>query len=113
VSASKPVCQTLSRWLKDNLGKHCLGVLTSVDSRALDAAAHLINLYAYHPRQDVVRAFGLTVLQMQPQARYLAYHAIAHVRNWEDRVAMWNEAGLPPVENPGMCDWEPGGAKRP
>ncbi len=107
----KPVCEKLYPWLRANLGKRCLGVLTGTDARALAAAVHIIELYSYCSTPTVAHAFKCVVLQMQPQARYLAYHATAMIMNWEDRPRLWIEASLPEF-NPGTCSFEPGGAMR-
>lgn len=111
MSRETDVSKTLRPWLKHNLGKTCLAGLTSVDSQALDAAVHLVSLYAYCMSASVLQAFRLTVLQMQPSQQQLAYHAIAHVVNWDDRQRYWEQAGLPPLERVGVCAYEPGGTK--
>lgn len=106
----KPICEKLYPWLRSNLGKRCLGVLTGTDARALAAAVHIIELYSYCPEKSVAEAFGAVVIQMQPQARYLAYHAVAMVMNWETRGELWIAAGLPTENARGKCSFEPGGA---
>ncbi len=107
---TKPACEKLYPWLRSNLGKRCLGVLTGTDARALAAAVHIVELYSYCGEQSVAQAFGAVVLQMQPQARYLAYHSIAMIMNWEDRPTLWIAANLPEI-NPGQCSFEPGGPR--
>lgn len=93
---AKPVCQALRPWLKENLGPNCLGVLTGTDSRALDAAVHIVELIAFADRPaPLMQAFGAVVTAMQPTARHLAFHAIAHVLDWSDRSRIWDSAGLP------------------
>lgn len=112
MSRETDVSKTLRPWLKANLGKTCLAGLTSVDSHALDAAVHLVSLYAYNMKPAVLEAFKLTVMQMQPYLRQLAYHAIAHIVNWDDRARYWADAGLPALEHVWVCNWEPGGRER-
>lgn len=72
MSVSKPPSVTVFPWLRDNLGKGCLGVLTNVDIRALRASAEIIELYSYcrHPAKrgardlcaSVMSHFGTNVL---------------------------------------------------
>lgn len=109
----KPYCQTLRTWLKANLGKDCLAPLTGTDVRALSCAIHLIDLWAQSRSFDseVLQAFGIVVLWMQPSTQGLAYHAIAHVLDWSDRDAVWTAAGLADVPRPrSKCLYEPGGS---
>lgn len=109
----KPYCQTLRTWLKSNLGKDCLGPLTGTDYRALNCAVHLIDLWSQcrDYGSEVLQAYGIVVLQMQPTTRGLAYHAIAHVLDWPDRETVWNAAGLADVQRPrSKCLFEPGGS---
>ncbi|HEX3800215.1 MAG TPA: hypothetical protein VH413_16085 [Verrucomicrobiae bacterium] len=106
MSTSKPYAATVFPWLRANLGKNCLGVLTGTDARALQAAVQIAELYAYDRRPQVAVAFGTVVKSMQPQARELAYHAIAHPRDWTDRETMWVEAGLDKIPNSRRCKFE-------
>ena len=101
MSAPKPVCQTLTTWLRANLGKGALAPLTSTDSLALDAAVHL--------KAGVLQAFAFAVRCMQPKCYRFAYHAIAHVMDWHNRPQIWAKAGLPDIEHPGRCEHEPRG----
>lgn len=104
----KPLCQSVRTWLRENLGKHCLGPCTSVDYRALDAAIHIVEMEAYQRgNKDLCAAFGHVVRQMQPGCQRLAYHAIAHVQEWSDRDRLWAAAWLPMPENFGRCEHEP------
>ncbi len=107
MSSAKQPCQTLPRWLKDNLGQSCLAPLTSQDSAALAAAVQLVALYSFRPHPDVLDAFAKTVRSMQPSCWHLAYHSIAHVLNWEDRARLWLNAGLPPSIRLSRCKFEP------
>lgn len=109
---NKPHCQTVIPWLKVNLGKKCLAPLTSTDTKALMAAVQIVELYAYDCHRDVLQAFGDVVLRMQPHCRELAYHAIAHVRDWPDRAEMWAAADLPGIDRPRVCAFEPGAVRR-
>lgn len=101
----KPACQTVGPWLLANLGKGSLGVLTGTDSRALAAALHIVELYAVTGDEAVLEAFRVVVLQMQPSARHLAYHATAHLMEWESRARVWQRAGLAPIPVP-RCEFE-------
>lgn len=109
----QPVCKTLFPWLRENLGKRCLGGLSGQDGKALCAAVQIVELWAYtsDPR-TAAQAFGLCVRSMQESQRHLAFHAIAHVCEWSSRAQLWAEAGLSPIRYP-LCDWEPGGRHRP
>jgi hypothetical protein len=102
----KPVAVTLFPWLRENLGKSCLAALTSTDRRALEAAVQIIALLGYDRNPGLVMAFGACVLEMQPSTREFAFHAIAHVLDWNDRGRIWSLAGLPEC-NPGRCQHEP------
>lgn len=97
----------LRRWLKANLGQKALGALTTTDSKALTAAHAIINLYSSVGDRRVLDAFMIAVNEMQPHTRYLAYHAIAEVLNWEDRPRLLTAAGLEPIDSPGRCNYEP------
>ena len=108
MSAPKPCCKSIGPWLGSNLGKRCLAPLTGSDSRALAAAVHIVEQYSYDPHPSLLEAFAAVVLRMQPSTRELAYHAIAHIREWENRAEMWVEAGLPEFA-PRVCAFEPGG----
>lgn len=93
----KPECQDVGRWLVANLGRGVLAPLTGTDSRALAAAVHVVELYSYDRRPEVAEAFGLVVRRMQPSTRWLAFHAVAKVMEWETRFELWALAGLEPL----------------
>lgn len=80
-------------------------VLTGTDWKALRAAVHIAELYAYDSDPSVIAAFGLIVSRMQPSTYHLAYHAIAQVTDWGFRARIWVAAGLPEF-NPGRCKYE-------
>ncbi len=105
-----PPAATIFTWLKQNLGPRCLAPLTSVDAAALKASVQLAELCCYQQNADVLAAYRITVLQMQPHCRRLAFHAIAHVRDWSDRREMWVDSGLiedePITEAFGRCKFE-------
>lgn len=98
--------QKLYSWLIANLGERCLAPLTGTDSRALQAALHVLELYAYDGDSSLLAAFRIVVHRMQPKNFGLAYHAIAHVLDWRDRSRIWIAAGLPEFA-PGRCAMEP------
>lgn len=101
----KQPCETLPKWLKENLGPRCLAPLTSTDSRALAAAVQTVELYATERSTEVLIAFGVIVRQMQRSTWPLAYHAIAHVMDWGDRRDVWGNSGLPMIDA-GVCKYE-------
>jgi hypothetical protein len=103
----KPHSITISRWLKDNLGKNALAGQTGTDQRALLAAVQIIELYSYDLHQPLLAAFGAVVERMQEKQRFLAYHAIAHVLDWTYRKPVWIGAGLPELTNIPGCIFEP------
>ncbi len=112
MSAPQPCCKTLFTWLKANLGKRCLAPLTGTDAKALTAAVHIIELYSYcdsSESDNVAKAFGLVVANMQLSTRHLAFHAIAHMMEWDTRWQLWELAGLPPLDHLPRCSFEPGG----
>jgi len=83
-------------------------LLGSTDRHGLprsQAAAQIIELYAYDPSQPALAAFALVVRRMQPSTRGLAYHAIAHVMDWSDRARLWSRAGLD-IQAFGVCAFE-------
>jgi hypothetical protein len=101
--------QKHEKWLRENLGSRCLAPLTSTDAKALAAAVAIVELWTYDDHDSVIEAFHNIVLRMQPKNWHLAYHAIAMVRNWEDRALLWQMAGLGDGSNFGRCQFEPGG----
>jgi len=106
-----PACKTLPTWLRENLGRECLGVLTGTDTRALAGAVHTLELYAGERDPAVLVAFRVLVEAMQPSARELAYHAIAHVMDWDDRFWVWESAGLPALDRMRICKHSPEGRR--
>ncbi|RYD39781.1 MAG: hypothetical protein EOP85_15380 [Verrucomicrobiaceae bacterium] len=109
----QPVSKTIRPWLRENLGRTCLAPLTGTDHAALDAAVHLLELYA-RDRGDTspLTAFRIAVMRMQPTCHRYAFHAIAHVLDWKDRGIIWSYLELPLPQYIGLCKYEPGGAKR-
>lgn len=105
----KPPCATISMWLRENLGP-CMGGLTGQDWPALKSAVQIVELWCsadHESKQQAAVAFGAVVRCMQPNLRYLAYHAIAHVGDWSHRDKIWRDAGLTPLENIRRCKHEP------
>ncbi len=98
---------TLLPWLRANLGKRCLAPLAGSDMPALLAAVQIIHLYAETQDHKLAYAFRLAVDKMQESTREMAYHAIAHVMEWEDRSRLWEMAELPPIPHPMLCQYEP------
>lgn len=98
----KATCDFLLRWLKLNFGRYALAPLTGTDSRALAAAAHILELYAVTQSDLALIALRNVVLCMQPHTRELVYHAIACAFDWHDRDRVWALAGLPPLV-PTLC----------
>lgn len=95
MAKAKPECEDLRRWLVANLGKEALAPLTGTDARALAAAVHIVELYSYDRQPRVAQAFGLVVSRMQEKTRYLAFHSIAKVMEWDTRFELWTLANLP------------------
>lgn len=111
---TNPYCVTLFPWLKDN-GFNNLGGMTGQDYPALKAAVMIVGLWVScdgHNKKYAAMAFRHCVESLQPCYRNLAYHAIAHVADWSHRDELWALADLEPLENPGVCDNEPGGRFR-
>lgn len=101
------------KWLRANLGKGCLGVLTSTDSYALVTSVNLSNLISYASApQQLFDAYAAIVTQMQPQARHLAYHAIACELDWGHRDMIWTAAGLIEQRPKSGCLYGPEGRER-
>jgi hypothetical protein len=94
LSMRNPPSPAIIRWLRDN--GMSLGVLTHHDTTALLAATQIAALWMHGgDREAIATAFRNVVLEMQPHARYLAYHAIAHVGDWHNRPQLWHAAQLP------------------
>lgn len=95
---TQPECTRVQRWLTHNFGKGVCGALTGQDVRALTAAVHVLQLLAVADgfgRGHAVRAFASCVSAMQVHTRWLAFHAVAFVLDWQDRDGVWAEAALP------------------
>jgi hypothetical protein len=105
---TKPPCEGLIVWLRNNLGTSALGALTGTDRRCLQAAVHVIEAYSYGADHQLIEdAFSILVTKMQPGTRYFAYHAIAYVMDWNDRALIWRIAGLEPLATIPMCKGGP------
>lgn len=111
MSAPKPPSVTIFPWLRANLGKNALAPLTGTDARALRAAVEIISLYSYGGNDSLLEAFRAVVECMQPHTQEFAYHAIAHVMDWQNRSEIWVAAGLPKF-SVSRCAFEPGGKER-
>lgn len=88
-------CNSLRAWFEENLGADCMAPITGTDGKALRAAAHILELYAY-TRNDtlITSAFKTIVSHIQERLRYFAYHLIAKELDWQDRERIWVKAGL-------------------
>jgi hypothetical protein len=104
----------ISSWLRANCGQHSLAPLTSTDVTALVASVNLTPLICHeHAPDELFAAYGAIVRQMQPQTRWLAFHAIAIELDWPMRFTIWQLADLSEEDKPkGKAAYEPGGAKR-
>lgn len=105
-----PYAQTVFKWLKDN--GHNLAALTSTDCRALQAAVQIAALwspYDHDGGKAIAAAWGACVREMQPHCQQFAFHAVAHVANWNDRFKLWRAAGFAePMPSPCYrCKHEP------
>ena len=96
------------KWLRANVGKEALDALTITDHYALVASVALCNLLSYQDAPpELFEAYRSIVEAMQPQTRWLAYHAIACELNWSHRAMIWNMAGLPQGDRPARkCAFE-------
>jgi hypothetical protein len=104
----KPYAATIAMWLRDNLGP-CLGGLTGQDWPALKAAVQIVELWCsadHTGKVHAANAFQCVVNAMQPNLRYLAFHAIAHVGSWSHREQLWQQAGLPVLQRIPRCKFE-------
>lgn len=101
-------------WLKANCGKGCTGALTSTDTYALVTSVALCNLISYESApEELFAAYHAIVSQMQPNTRWLAFHAIAMELDWSHRFMIWNKADLPDADKPThKCAFEPDGTAR-
>ena len=109
----KPYATSVFTWLTDNLGKRWSAGFCSNDGPALQAAVHIVALmgyeYPHHP--ELVAAWKACVEMMQPHCQRYAYHATAHVLDWNDRTRLWALAGLPEIDV-GLCAYEPAARNR-
>lgn len=102
--------QTVFAFLKGNLGKRCLAPLTTTDAKALLASVMIVDLWTTGRDNAAIAAWHHVVGKMQETTRHLAFHAVAHVSNWEDRWRFWDNGwGEMPTEK---CAFEPGGSAR-
>lgn len=106
---------TVLRWLRANLGADCLSGRPAADLAAINAAAHLADLWLRADKLGRTRAaaaYSATVRAMQPDSRWLAYHAVAHMGDWDHRGELWSAAGLPPddLKDRPECSYGPGGS---
>lgn len=92
-----------TEWLNENLGD-ATGALTGADTRAINAAHAVIELYSYTSSPESLVAFANVVSDMQTSTRWMAYHIIAMVMDWDDREIVWAKAGLPAIESPKMSE---------
>jgi hypothetical protein len=97
---NKPYAATVLKWLRDN--GHKLGGLTSQDARALLASVQIVPLWGPYERnaEQIAAAWGACVREMQPSTRQFAFHAVAHVANWDDRFKLWRAAGFDELPSP-------------
>lgn len=109
MSKPQPITDRVAIFLKGNLGKKCLAPLTGTDYRALMAGALIIEAYSGDRNRDYLDAFRLVVSRMQRKCWPLAFHTIACLTNWEERMTIWMKAGLPtaPLENMPVCEMDP------
>ena len=107
MSSPKPSSVTVVPWLRSNLGKNALAGVTGTDHKALLAAVQIVQLYSYDRDESLLTAFGSVVRRMQPSQWHLAFHAIAHVMDWSDRIVVWAGAGLPTDIRVPRCTYEP------
>ena len=101
-------------WLKNNCGKQSLAPLSAQDANALLASVALCPLISWTGAPaECFAAYGAIVRQMQPQNRWLAYHAIAMELDWSHRAMIWLAADLPASDKPvHKAAFEPGGSAR-
>lgn len=91
-------CADALRWLAAN--DHDLAPLTGQDRRALDAFAHLIELYTVadvEGQRAALDAMTATVRAMQEHTRPLCRELIAWAMNWDDRGPVWARITGAPV----------------
>lgn len=110
---SKPVCESLRLFLAGNLGRKSLAALTGTDVKALAAAVHIVQLYAYNGEDELLEALRIVVQRMQPTTQEFAFHSIAHLMEWESRAAIWQAAGMPIPRPLHRCRGEPISQVRP
>jgi hypothetical protein len=89
----KPACKQVGPWLKHHLGKSALAPLTSQDSVALSAFAHVVELWGRsdeNGRRLAIIAARAIVLAMQPGTRGLAKTSIPCMLDWSHEEQMWS-----------------------
>lgn len=107
----KQPAETVTTWLRANLGPRSLAPLTTTDAAALRAVAQVAAAGAFTGLDAVMPSLAPLIHLMQPHTQHLAYHAIAHSLDWSDRDAVWTACGF--TERPlSRCAFEPGGDYR-
>lgn len=82
-------------------------MLTSTDTHALMASVAIAPLISWAGAPpELFDAYRAIIMQMQPQSRYLAYHAIACELDWGHRAIIWLHAGLEDQIPVGKCKFE-------
>lgn len=74
-------CTANVEWLQANHGRHLLSELTGQDMRALEAFAHLADLYAVADgpgREAAVLAMAHATRAMQPKVRHVCVAALGY-----------------------------------
>lgn len=86
------ICEQIRKWL-DHHAPGATAALTGQDSRALQAFAHLLELYAVADdagRRAAVPAMAHTVLAMQRKCWPAAKRLIPMVLDWGDEEPLWS-----------------------
>lgn len=89
---SPPPCRAGIQWLRVKYGKGNLAALTGQDGYALEAAIHVLDLYARsdaHGKRSAITALGALVAAMQPGCRTFVRDAIPYVLDYGDVDKLW------------------------
>jgi hypothetical protein len=97
---------TIAAWLKANLPDRNRD-LSGGEARALLAAHAVLELYAHVRSPGVLVAFGRIVREVDESKRFMFYHLIAMVMDWNDRTPVWYFSGLEYSPEFGRCEYEP------
>ena len=95
--AAPPPCKSARAFVRCHLGKNCFAPCTGQDHRALDAFAHVLELYAASDgvgRSSALAAMVALLSAMQENCWPLAKKMIPHALDGGDEETVWSRITL-------------------